>query len=167
MSSSEFIALTIVSCTINVPVFRLKIEITLQTQTSRHLQRLHPRHVSVGNILGSHLASRLILKRTTFLMYRFAEARATTTGRRHSRRSQHRWWFTIDRTISGILEILGLILWILVDLYGKLRTRWRGYLWTVSATDLDVRLRDLRPFTWKILTIVLYIILRGSMRILF
>lgn len=149
-SSSKFVAtLTIIFCTINVPVFWLKVEITLQPQVSRPLQRLDPRYISIGNILGSHLASRFVLKCATFLMNRFA--RATATGRRHSRWSQHRWWFTVDRTISGILEILGLILWILVDLYRKLRAWWRGYLWAISATYFDIRFRDLRSFTWKIL----------------
>jgi len=151
-SSFKFVAtLTIISCTINVPVFRLKVEITLQPQVSRPLQRLDPRYVSIGNILGSHLASRFVLKCATFLMNRFAEACTTATGRRYSCRSQHRWWFTVDRAISGILEILGLILWILVDLYRKLRARWRGYLWAISATYFDIRFRNLRSFTWKIL----------------
>lgn len=156
MSSSNIIAtLTIVSRAINVSVFRLKVEITLQPQISRHLQRLDPRYVSIRNVLRSHLASGLILKRTTFLMNRLAETRATATGRRHSHRSQHRRWFTVDRTISGIVDILGLILWVLVNLYGKFRARWRGHLRAVGATYLDIRLRDLRSFTWKILTLYL------------
>jgi len=163
MSISKIIAtLTIVSCAINIPVFRLKVEITLQPQTSWHLERLDSRYVSVGNILGSHLASGLILKRMTFLMNRLAVTHAAATGRRHPRRSQHRRWFTVNRTISGIVEILGLIFWILVDLCGKLGARWRGHFWAVGATYLDIRLRDLRSLTWKILTIVSYVILYMS-----
>jgi len=168
MSSSKIVAtLTIVSCAINIPVFRLKVEITLQPQINRHLERLDSRYVSVGNILGSHLASGLILKRTTFLMNRLAVTHATATGRRHPRRSQHRRWFTINRTISGIVEILGLIFWILVDLCGKLGARWRGHFWAVGATYLDIRLRNLRSLTWKILTIASYVILHDSIYVLF
>lgn len=162
MSSSKLIATwTIISCTINVPVLWLKVEVAFQPQISRHLQRLDPWYISVGNILWSHFASGLIFKRTTFLMNRFSEARATTIGRRHPCRSQHRRWFTVGRTISGIVEILRLILWVLVDLYGKLRARWWGHLWTVGATYLNIRLRDLRSFAWKILRVVSYVILHG------
>lgn len=111
--------LTIIFRAISISIFRLKIKGTFQTQIRRHFQCFDPWYISVRNVLRSHFTCRFVLECTIFLMN--WSAGAATTRRGDICRSQYRWWFTIDGTIPRIVQILRLILWILIDLYGKLR----------------------------------------------